>query len=167
VFFDDRLVWRAGYDDTPAPLGAADARTGAPAALPVQLREVRSHRYLAADGRTLVWVTTGGRTLVTWRPGWPAPRTVVTVDEQEAAQWPGVSGEIVTWGTAEAKFVADLRTGSRVQVTRQYGLSRAWHDTLMVSQRAPEQTTAEPGQQPAEQVSVVRASTLPRLPSCR
>jgi hypothetical protein len=166
VFFGNWLLWRAGYDDAGVPVGAADARTGDPAALPALLHEVRSHRFLAADRQTLVWAT-DARTLVAWRPGWPAPRTVVAVGEQEAAQWPAVAGDLITWGTAEAKFVADLRTGSQAQVTWQYGVSRAWYDTLMVSQRAPDVGTATPGQRQAEQVSVVRASRLPRLPDCR
>jgi hypothetical protein len=155
-FFGSMVVWRAGYDDVPASLQAADPVTGAAVALPGALREVRSGHYAAADDTTVVWTLADGRTVQAWRAGWATPRRVVTLADG-LVEWPKVTGDLVTFGDTAAHFVADLRSGSYVQVTPRYGWTDTWGDALLVQYEPTSQALTS---------TLVRASRLRPLPSC-
>jgi hypothetical protein len=158
VFFaSELLVWRAGYDDVPAALAAVSAATGAPAQLPAQLRTVRSGHYVTGNGTTFVWTLPDQRTIQAWRTGWAEPRRVITLAEN-TVEWPKISGDLVAWGDTEARFVADLRSGSYVQITPRFGWTDAWDDVLLV-QYAPDAEASAAS-------TVIRANGLEPLPRC-
>jgi hypothetical protein len=160
------LVWpESAAPDAPTALHAVAAGTGAPAALPAPVAGVTGPAFISggdsAGVRTVAWATQDVRSLYAWRSGWAAPVRVLSVPEGKAIQWVRVAGALVTWDDGTAQWAADLRTGGYTQLTPRYGYTEAAGDGLSVGY-APDAKESTP---PAP--SLLRATDLPALPSCR
>jgi hypothetical protein len=160
------LVWpESAAPDALTALHAVAAGTGSPAALPGPVAAVTGPAFISggdsAGVRTVAWATADVRSLYAWRAGWAAPVKVLSVPEGRAIQWVRVAGPLVAWDDGTAQWAADLRTGTYTQLTPRYGYTEAAGDGLGVGY-APD---GKAGGAPAP--TVVRATDLPALPSCR
>lgn len=91
AFFGDQVVWWDGET----------LRSTGPTALPA----AKSADYLAADDKTLAWVS--GSTLYAWRMDWPEARPLTKGAMKELR----VAGDLVTWNI-DAAYVTDIRSGA-------------------------------------------------------
>ncbi|WP_460628472.1 hypothetical protein [Intrasporangium mesophilum] len=120
------LIWPEAFaPDTPARLVAVDLHTLKPAALPGPLSGLRDPQEMSTDGRTYAWTTKDGTRLMVWRQGWAAARIVVERPKENPVSWPKVSGDTVSW-VDDRTYTADLRAGSYVPMTRQWGGAEVW-----------------------------------------
>ena len=134
LFAADLLVWTEALQaNGPVTLEAASATTGAPATLPAPLAQAQTApATIASDGTTWAWTSADYRTLYAWRAGMPAAVVVSAVDDGDAMDTVGVSGDVVTWTNSTATFAADLKTRSFTQVTKEYGSAVTNGDAVAV-----------------------------------
>lgn len=162
VFFGDLLVWR-DVDQT-TKYGRFQAMSivdGSRVEPPEPLRHALADQHVAADERTIVWVSDELRTLHAWRADWPAPRKLAEIEpgsELPGIQYPKVAGELVSWVSGRS-FVTDVRTGSTFHST-EVGYWLEAHGGALVASLS----TGDDAESRAP--SVVRADALSPLPPC-
>jgi hypothetical protein len=161
---DNLLVWPG----TNGLLKAYDIVNGNNVGLPVALKAIQNSGSVA--GNQFVWAWTGGATqkqVWLWRTGWGVehpwtpPRKIFDAGAGSWISGMQLVGNIVTW-TGDATYAADLRSGSYVKLTPQYGYSiaKGTHLAFMYN------TTMVKSQYMSQDSYVLDVSKLPPLPSC-
>jgi hypothetical protein len=161
-FADNMLVWPESKSPSgPTQMKAYDIVSGAMSNLPGALKVIQNGTSIASDGRTSAWTDTTLRQVWAWRTDWVAPKKIFDVGQ---GYWVGMiqlTGDIVTW-TGRATYAADLRSGSYVKLTPEYGSSIAKGTHLEFSYN----TTGAKSQYPPNISVVIDVSKLPPLPEC-
>lgn len=171
-FFADNLLvwseWKAPSD--PPQVKAYDIVSGAMTNLPDALKTMLNSASFASNGRTWAWIDATSRQVWAWRTDWTAPTKIFYGGQGSQVTWLQIAGDLVTWSgivTLTGKVVygvyaADLRAGSYVKLTPDYGSSMAKGTFLEFSY-----ATTKTKSQYIPQVSfVVDVSKLPPLPTC-
>ncbi|WP_283133621.1 hypothetical protein [Rhizohabitans arisaemae] len=138
----DLIVRTEGQADGSLDFRAAALASGKPVETPQGLRDIEDVGPNAASGSVLAWIEGGFRTVRAWKVGWDEPRTVFD-EGRDKVDGIGVSGDLVSWHPVDSRrcdpaagiqpvYVADVRSGTCVRLTKELGYVSTNEDAMVV-----------------------------------
>jgi hypothetical protein len=170
LFWESKVLWAERNPGGGGRMAMAEAETGEMLEISGPIRSLSSIGTMAATGDLVAW-SSDYHSIDVWRVGNEEEERIVASVSGEYVQVGDIQANdnFIAWRALEAAMIADLRSGSMVELTGEYGGAFINGDTLLVVKGIglpePPATDGDLRLQRFE-AQVVDLTELPPLPEC-